>query len=100
MAILTVIQALPIASGEGSPWIAGAVAFVIMATFTLLLRRAGVVAAISAIVAANLLLGFPLTLDFEAWYSGTTLLALAFGVALAVYAFRTSRRAAVPATGR
>jgi serine/threonine-protein kinase len=100
VAILTVIQALPIASGEGSPWITGAVAFVIMATFTLLLRRAGVVAAITAIVFANLLLSFPLTLDLEAWYSGTTVLCVAFGAALGVYAFRTSRRAAVPAAGR
>jgi serine/threonine-protein kinase len=96
VALLTVIQALPFAAGESSPWIAGAVAFAIMSTFTLLLRRVGVVAAISSVIAANLLLGFPLTLDLEAWYAPSSLLALACLAGLAVYAFRTSRGHALP----
>jgi serine/threonine-protein kinase len=102
VATLTVIQALSLATGEGSPWIAGAVAFAIMATFTLLLRRAGLVAAISAVVVANLLVGFPLTLDVEAWHAGTTLLVLACAVGLGVYAFRVSggrAREGFPAPG-
>lgn len=61
-----------------------------MASFTLLLRHLGVVACITAVVAANPLLTFPLTLDLEALNGGATLLVLSFAAALVAYALRTS----------
>jgi hypothetical protein len=90
VAVLTLVQALSFAGGEGSPWLGGALAFAIMGSFTLLLRHVGLVACIAAVVAVNLLLTFPLTLDFEAWYGGATLLLLACLSALTAYAFRVS----------
>jgi serine/threonine-protein kinase len=90
VAVLTLVQALSFAGGEGSPWLAGALAFVIMASFTLLLRHAGVVACIAGVVTVNLLISFPLTLDPEAWNAGPSVLVLACAAALAAYALRTS----------
>jgi hypothetical protein len=46
VAVLTLVQALGFAGGEGSPWLGAALAFVIMASFTLLLWHIGVVACI------------------------------------------------------
>jgi len=40
----------------------------------------------------------PMTLDFSTWYAGSTILALGFAVALAVYGFHTSL-AGRPAVG-
>jgi hypothetical protein len=90
VAVLTLVQGLGFAGGEGSPWLGIALSFVIMSSFTLLLRHAGVVACITGVVAANLLLSFPLTLDLEAWHAGSTLLVLACTAGLAGYAFRTA----------
>jgi hypothetical protein len=90
VAILTFVQALPFAVGERSPWLAGALAFAIMAPYALLLRQVGVVACIAAVVTTNLLLSFPLTLDLEAWHAGTTIIVTACIAALAAYALHTS----------
>ncbi|HEX6738314.1 MAG TPA: hypothetical protein VF310_08590, partial [Vicinamibacteria bacterium] len=92
VAVLTLVQALGFA-GDGSPWLAAGLGFVIMASFTLLLRHAGAVACITGVVAANLLLSCPLTLDFEAWYGASALLVLAVMAALTAYAVRTATQA-------
>ncbi len=97
VAVLTAIQTLAVLGGEGSPWLDGAVSFAIMASFALLLRHVGLVACIAGVVTVNLLLGFPLTLDLEAWNGGASGLVLAGVAGLVAYAFRTSiqSRAAV-----
>ena len=94
VAVLTLVQGLIFSGGEGSPWLGIALAFAIMATFTLLLRHAGVVACMTGVVAANLLLSFPLTLDFEAWNAGASVLVMACTAGLAGYAFRVATRRA------
>jgi hypothetical protein len=90
VALLTLVQALAFAGSDSSPWLAGALAFAIMASFTLLLRHAGMVACLSGVVTANLLLGFPLTLDLESWTAGPSLLVLAAMAGLLAYGVRTS----------
>ena len=57
----------------------------------LFLMRFGLVAIVSTFFfRAELLVGQPLTLDFSTWYAGSSLLALGAGVALILFAFRTS----------
>ncbi len=53
--------------------------------------RFGLVSIISGYFFANeLLASQPLTLDFSTWYAGSTLTALAAGVAVILFAFRAS----------
>jgi serine/threonine-protein kinase len=99
VAVLTLIQALSLVGAEVSPWWNVSLAFVLMASYTLLLRHAGLVACIVGVVTINLLLSFPLTLDLEAWNGGVTVLALGFAAALGGYALRTAVYAA-PARSR
>ncbi|MCP3960914.1 MAG: serine/threonine protein kinase [bacterium] len=57
----------------------------------LVMMRYGLVSFIAAFFLAVELMGNqPLTLDFATWYAGSTLTALAVGVALVLYAFRVS----------
>ena len=66
---------------------------VLMATYTLLLLRLGLLAAIVAIYVSGLLTGFPLTTSLGSWHSGPTIAAALVVTAIAVYAFRTATRA-------
>ena len=54
------------------------------------LYRYGLLAFISAEFFMHLLIFFPITSEFTAWYAGDFVLALAVSLALAVYAFRIS----------
>jgi hypothetical protein len=90
VAVLTVVQALSFAGGDTSPWLGATLSFVVMASFTLLLRHVGVLACFTGVVMANLLLNMPLTLDLDHWTAGASLLVLASVAALAAYALRTS----------
>ena len=55
-----------------------------------LLYRYGLLAFISAELFMHLLIFFPITSEFGAWYAGDFVLALAVSLGLAVYAFRVS----------
>jgi serine/threonine-protein kinase len=87
--LLSVFQA----TGLGAePWLRAAISFVMMATYTLLLLRVGLVAAIVALYVSTLLIALPLTTSLGDWYSGPTVAAAVVVTAIALYAFRTSAR--------
>lgn len=61
-----------------------------LSLFFVALLRYGLLTVVCLVVTANILVGFPLTLDFSAWYIGLSLYPLAALAALAAYAFRTA----------
>jgi serine/threonine-protein kinase len=89
LTVLTCIQTLSF--GEARPlWWRVPLALLIMATFTLLLLRGGLLACATGVSMANLQMGLPLTFNFETWYGGVSLLLFASAAALTLYAFRTA----------
>lgn len=62
----------------------------IVAALVILSTRFGLVALISAITTLYMLQGFPLTLNFSAWYFGIGLIGPLAVLALAIYGFYTS----------
>ncbi len=87
--VLTLVQALGF--GDLAPlWWSVPVSFVIMASFVWLLRNAGLFACFVSVVAVNLILNFPLTLDFGGWTGGVSALVFACAAASAAFAFRTA----------
>jgi serine/threonine-protein kinase len=56
-------------------------------TFYVLIRY-GLVALAAALFASEMLINFPLTLDFSKWYAGSSLVALMAVLALAAFGFR------------
>ncbi len=71
---------------------AAAVPFAALAAFLLIwvLYRYGLLATISALFFLHLLIFFPITSDFSAWYAGDYVLALIFSLALVGFGFYTS----------
>ena len=69
-----------------------AVPFAALSAFLLiwLLYRYGLLASISAIFFLHLMIFFPITSDFSAWYAGDYVLALIVSLALVVFGFYTS----------
>jgi hypothetical protein len=61
-----------------------------MASFVWLLMRAGLVVCIVGVVAANLLLSFPLELDLGGWAGGLSALIFTSAALLAAVAFRAA----------
>ena len=55
---------------------------------TTILVRFGVLAYGTCVLIKNVVLGFPVTLDFSRWYAGRSVLALSMVLALAIYGFR------------
>jgi hypothetical protein len=60
----------------------------VMTIFVML--RFGLLSFVVGQAMVNILLLFPITADFSAWYAGSTIFALAFIVALAGFAFHTA----------
>ncbi len=72
-------------------WIWGLTQTLTWTAIGVFMMRYGLVSIIAAYFFANEMVGNqPLTLDFSTWYAGSTLTALAAGVAVIVFAFRTS----------
>ncbi len=74
-------------AASGNVYVGIAFAALIPAIWLFVLFRYGFVALLAAVTAGGLLTGFPLTLDFSAWYASGTLLALGVFAALAGYSF-------------
>jgi len=55
-----------------------------------LLYRYGLLAVISALFILHLMIFFPITSDFSAWYAGDYILAIIVALALVVFGFYTS----------
>jgi len=55
---------------------------------TAVLLRFSILTYGACILVANLVVNFPMTLDFSRWYAGRSVLALSVVVALAIYGFR------------
>jgi hypothetical protein len=72
------------------PWIALPVWLVIYAIAAIAVVRFGLIVLATAVFAANVLDNLPVTLDFSAWYAGTSLAVLLSFVAIAVWGFYTS----------
>jgi hypothetical protein len=62
----------------------------IFASILVTLARYGLVACAAQFLFANLLMGFPITTQLSAWYSGIGLTGLALLLALTFYAFHVS----------
>jgi Protein kinase domain len=87
--VLTFFQVLGL--GDGAPlWWGVPISFLIMGSYVWILRSAGLFACLVGVVAANLLLSFPLTLDFGGWTGGVSALVFACAAAAGVFAFRTA----------
>ncbi|MEM7586117.1 MAG: serine/threonine-protein kinase [Acidobacteriota bacterium] len=72
-------------------WIAGIALTVTSAAIVIFMTRFGLVTLVAAYFFINeLASNQPLTLDFSTWYAGSSLTALAVGIAVIVFAFRTS----------
>jgi hypothetical protein len=89
VAVLTVFEAT---AQEGSPWVRLGVPIVLMGTYTLLLLRLGLLAAIVALYVSKLLIGLPLTTSLGSWHSAPTIAAGVIVTAIAVYGFRAATR--------
>jgi hypothetical protein len=87
--VLTLLQALGM-GGDTRLWWSVPMSFLVMGSFVWLLMRAGLVACIVGVVAANLLGSLPLTLDFGAWHGGLSALIIVSAALLAVFAFRAA----------
>jgi hypothetical protein len=87
IAILTLIQSLGFGE-QASVWVGVPLSFLIMGSFVWLLRSCGLFGCVVGVVAANLLLDFPLGFDFGGWAGGSRALVVAFAAASAVFAFR------------
>jgi len=59
-------------------------------SLVIVLLRYGIVAFAASSLFSNLLMGFPITTQLSAWYSGIGLTGLALLLALTLYAFHTS----------
>ena len=96
--LLTTVQALE-QSGRSTtpPWIAIPLAVVIMASFTVLLLRFGLLSAAVGVTFVNGFLAMPLTTDLRSWSSGPTVLILLAAGLLVVFAFRVSQGTALRA---
>ena len=57
----------------------------------LVLTRFGLLPLIIGILVSTIVPDFPMTLDFSAWYSGSTMMALAAVLALAGFAFHIAQ---------
>ncbi len=90
VAVLTVFEAT--AGLEADLWVRVGLSLVLIATYTLLLLRLGLLAAVVAIYVSRVLTGFPLTAQLGSWHSGPTIAVAMVVTALAVYAFRTATR--------
>lgn len=83
--IMTVALSLTHESLYASPFAALAASLVIV-----VLYRYGLLALISAIFFLHLMIFFPVTSDFSAWYAADYVLALIISLALAIFGFYTS----------
>jgi Protein kinase domain len=96
--LLTAVQALEMSGRDAMPlWLTIGVAAVIMASFTLLLLRYGLLSAAAGVVFVNSFLAIPLTTDLRSWSSGPTVLVLLAAGLLVAFAFRVSQGTALPA---
>lgn len=77
---------LPVASPARSLMAAAVAASLLLLLYT----RLGLLAAIACLFASYMLTSFPITADWDAWYWGSSLYALAVVAALGVYGFYTS----------
>ncbi len=66
------------------------VQFVVYAVAAVVVVRFGLIALAVGIFTANILLSAPLTTNFSMWYSGSTLVAMLFVAALAIWSFHTA----------
>jgi Protein kinase domain len=90
-AVLTLFEAT---AGEGSFWVRLGLTVILMGTYTLLLLRLGLLAAIVAMYVSKLLVGLPLTTSLGSWHSAPTIAAGLVVTAVAVYGFRAATRIA------
>ena len=90
LVVVAPLFSLPDPSWQSYPWIQFPLALLTSAIFVVMLVRFGLVAGVVAIVYANELPNYPLTLDFSTWYAGSTILALAVATALALFGFFVS----------
>ncbi len=91
-AILTTAQALEQSTRSSLPaWILVPLSALVMGTFTLLLLRFGLLAAVVGVAFANSLLSLPLTTDLQGWSGGPTVLVLLVDGLLVLFAFRSSQ---------
>jgi len=83
VAIWTTLKTL----GSDYPWIEGPAWTLIYGVAALIVFRFGFVALAIGLFVTDMLLNVPVTLDFSAWYAGSTLLPLMIVAALAVWGF-------------
>jgi predicted Ser/Thr protein kinase len=77
-------------ASTGPVWLEAAFAALETALLVFVMLRFGLAALIASMLAYMLLLVFPITADFSAWYAGTSLFALLSLAALAAYAFHAA----------
>jgi hypothetical protein len=78
------------ATGAGNPYINLSYAALVAALVSFALIRLGLLAAITTWLFTSLLLDYPLTFDFSAWYAGLSLFGISLILGLAVYGFYQS----------
>ncbi len=87
---LFLIAAVSESTGAGNPYIQVSFAILLSGILTFILIRFGLLSTVSAFFFNELLLRFPLTLDFSVWYAGSSLSALLIAAAVAAYGFHTA----------
>ena len=91
VAVTYLVAATLIAGGENYSLtvpLALLIALLNALVLTTILVRFGVLAYGTCVLIKNVVLGFPVTLDFSRWYAGRSVLALSVVLVLAIYGFR------------
>jgi serine/threonine-protein kinase len=89
-AAIVILGASSFAVGSGQSLVFWIGCLLIFAGILFTLVRHGLVACVAQFLFANLLMGFPITTQLSAWYSGIGLTGLALLLALTFYAFHVS----------
>jgi hypothetical protein len=85
-----IVAALLNVSAADNPFLALAYSLVVGVLHLILFFRFGLLPVVVAQFFDDLVLMFPMTLDFSSWYAGSTALVLVVLAAMAVYGFRVS----------
>jgi hypothetical protein len=90
IALVAILTAFDAAQMDEAAWLALPICLFIMGSYSLLLLRFGLLAAIAGLYTLNLLLALPLTTDLGSWMGGATVTVLTVVIALGLYAYSTA----------
>ncbi len=88
--VATVVLASPAILQSPAPMLTAPLSLAAWALLVFMLTRYGLVAACATVLAGNLVVSFPITLDFSAWYAGIAWFGGGLALALALFGFWTA----------